>query len=315
MSIDVVTFGEPLFMFYANQPGNLEDVNTWSSALAGAETNVATGLSRLGHKTGFVTKLGDDSFGRFIKKTMKKENIDTSGIQVTKERGTGMYLKGKAEVGDPDIEYFREGSAASTMSLADFNEDYFKQAKLLHFTSIFAALSESNREFVFEVTKRMREMGKLVSFDPNIRRDLWEEEDMIQTINQLAEHADIMIPGCSEAQLLSGYTEYEDIAKFYLDKGVKLIVLTEAHGAYYATNEESGFVPGYKVDAVDTVGAGDAFTVGVLSAILEELSVEEAVLRGNAIGGRQVTFEGDNDGLPTRDELTQFMSETVKISQ
>ena len=314
MSIDVVTFGEPLFLFYANETGKLEDVSTWSSALAGAETNVATGLSRLGHKTGFVTKLGNDSFGRFIKKAMEKEKIDTSDIKVMEDGRTGMYLKGKVEEGDPDIEYFRHGSAASQMTLEDFDEEYFDQAKLLHFTSIFSALSETNREFTFHVTKRMREMGKLVTFDPNIRRDLWEEDVMIKTINQLAENADVIIPGFSEAKFLSGYSEYDDVAKFYLDKGVKLVVLTEAHGAYYATNEESGFIPGYKVNVVDTVGAGDAFTVGVVSAILEDLSVKDAVLRGNAIGGRQVTFEGDNDGLPTRDELKAFLSGTERLS-
>lgn len=108
MNLDVVTFGEPLFLFYANQAGALENVNTWSSALAGAETNVATGFSRLGHKTGFVTKLGNDTFGRFIKNAMQKEKIDTREIKLTNERSTGMYLKGKAAVGDPDIEYFRK---------------------------------------------------------------------------------------------------------------------------------------------------------------------------------------------------------------
>jgi 2-dehydro-3-deoxygluconokinase len=313
MKLDVITFGEPLFMFYANETGKLEDVSTWSSALAGAETNVATGLSRLGHKTGFVTKLGNDSFGRFIKKTMEQENIDTSNIKVTNEQSTGMYLKGKADVGDPNIEYFREDSAASQMNLNDFDESYFEKAKLLHFTSIFAGLSESNLEFSFHVTKRMREMGKLVTFDPNIRLDLWDKDFMIKTINQFAENADIITPGYSEAQLLTGYESREDIAKFYLNKGVKLVVLTEAEGAFYATNTESEFIPGYQVKVVDTVGAGDAFTVGLISAILEGLSIKEAVLRGNATGGRQVTFKGDNDGLPSREELKQFMLKTERL--
>lgn len=316
MNIEVIAFGEPLFLFYANEIAKLEDVGTWTSALAGAETNVATGLSRLGHKTGFVTKLGDDSFGRFILKAMEAENIETKNIKFTSDRSTGLYLKGKTDVGDPDIEYFRKGSAASQMTLDDFDEEYFKQAKALHFTSIFASLSKSNLEFTFEVTKRMREMGKLVSFDPNIRIDLWENKDiMIQTVNKLVENTDIFIPGFTEAQMLSGLKSYEDIAKFYLDKGVKIVVLTEAEGAYYATEDEAGFIPGYKVEVLDTVGAGDAFTVGLISAILEGKSLEEAVLCANATGGRQVTFAGDNDGLPTPEELEQFMKETERLSE
>lgn len=315
MSIDVVTFGEPLFLFYAKEIAKLEDVSTWNSALAGAETNVATGLSRLGHKTGFVTKLGDDAFGRFILKTMSSENIDVENIKISSEHGTGLYLKAKAEVGDPDIEYFRAGSAASHMTLEDFDEEYFEQAKLLHFTSIFASLSKENLEFTYHVTKRMREMGKIVTFDPNIRLDLWEKDVMIETINKLAENADVIIPGFTEAQMLSGKESYEDVAQFYLDKGVKIVVLTEAHGAYYATKDESGYVSGFKVSVVDTVGAGDAFSVGLISALLEDLPLAEAVLRANATGGRQVTFEGDNDGLPTPEELAQFMTETERLPQ
>lgn len=316
MSIDVITFGEALFLFYAEEIAKLEDVTTWKSALAGAETNVATGLTRLGHQTGFVTKLGNDSFGRFILKEMASIGIDVRDIKVSEGERTGLYLKGKTDVGDPDIEYFRAGSAASKMSLEDYDEEYFKQAKLLHFTSIFASLSESNLEFTYHVTKRMREMGKTVTFDPNIRVDLWESEEvMLDTINKLAENADVFIPGFTEAQKLAGRDSYEDVAQFYLDKGVQLVVLTEAHGAYYATKEESGFVSGYKVDVVDTVGAGDAFSVGLISALLEGKTLEEAVLRANATGGRQVTYAGDNDGLPTPEELEQFMTETERLSE
>lgn len=314
MNIDVITFGEPLFLFYANEIAKLEDVSTWNSALAGAETNVATGLSRLGHKTGFVTKLGDDAFGRFILKAMEAENIDVKNIKISPEHKTGLYLKGKTDVGDPDIEYFRLGSAASHMALEDFDEAYFKQAKLLHFTSIFASLSKENLDFTLHVTEKMREMGKTISFDPNIRVDLWESEEvMIDTMNKLAEHADVIIPGYTEAKLLTGQDSYESVAQFYLDKGVKLVVLTEADGAYYATKDESGFVTGYKVDVVDTVGAGDAFTVGLISALLEDKTLAEAVLRANATGGRQVTFAGDNDGLPTPEELEQFMANTPRL--
>jgi 2-dehydro-3-deoxygluconokinase len=312
MNLDVVTFGEPLFMFYANETGELEDVSSWSRALAGAETNVATGFSRLGLNTGLVTKLGEDSFGRFITKAMEEENIDTTGVKTTDEQFTGMYLKGKVEVGDPGIEYFRKGSAASTMSIDDFDKDYFSQAKLLHMTSIFAALSENTREFSYHVAKEMKEMGKIISFDPNLRLNLWDRDLMIKTVNELAEYADIIMPGLGEGEILTGYDNSEDIAKFYLDKGVKLVVVTEADGAYYATPEETGFVKGYDVKAIDTVGAGDGFAVGVNSAYLEGLSVEEAILRGNAIGARQVTFAGDNDGLPTREELEEFMKNTKR---
>lgn len=106
--LDAVTFGEPMAMFYANEAGPLHEVFSFSKALAGAESNVATGLSRLNHPTGYVTKLGEDNFGTFIAQAMKNENINTDNITFTKEYSTGMLIKSKVVTGDPKVEYFRK---------------------------------------------------------------------------------------------------------------------------------------------------------------------------------------------------------------
>ncbi|MEK5398817.1 sugar kinase [Paenibacillus sp. FSL K6-2859] len=312
--LDAVTFGEPMAMFYANETGPLHEVFSFSKALAGAESNVATGLSRLNHPTGYVTKLGEDNFGHFIAQAMKKENIDTANITFTKENSTGMLIKSKVVTGDPKVEYFRKNSAASKLSLVDFDEAYFNAAGHLHVTSISAALSKSCHEFSVHAMEFMKRQGKTVSLDPNLRPSLWPDtETMVKTINDLATRCDWFLPGLGEGKILTGLSTPEEIADYYLARGVSLVVIKLGpEGAYYKSAEGEGYVDGFKVaQVVDTVGAGDGFAVGVISAMLEKLPIVEAVKRGNAIGALAVMSPGDMDGLPTREELAKFMQQEV----
>ncbi|MRN55775.1 sugar kinase [Paenibacillus monticola] len=309
--LDAVTFGEAMAMFYANEPGPLSEVFSFSKALAGAESNVATGLSRLEHPTGYVTKLGEDNFGEFITQAMNKENINTDSITYTKEHSTGMLIKSKVLTGDPKVEYFRKNSAASKLSLADFDESYFASAGHLHVTSISSALSKSCHEFSIHAMDFMKSKGKTVSLDPNLRPTLWPDtETMVNTINDLATRCDWFLPGLSEGRILTGLDTPEEIAAYYLARGASLVVIKLGpEGAYYKTSEQEGYVQGFKVEKViDTVGAGDGFAVGVISAMLEKLPIAEAVKRGNAIGALAVMSPGDMDGLPTREGLAKFMN-------
>lgn len=310
-TLDVVTFGEPMAMFYANEVGELQEISSFSRALAGAESNVATGLSRLEHPTGYVTKLGEDSFGQFIVNTLHREGIDTASISYTKQFSTGMLLKSKVIEGDPKVEYYRKNSAASKLSLADFDPGYFASAGHLHVTSISAALSPSCLEFSKHVMEFMKSQGKTVSLDPNLRPTLWPDtETMVSTINDLAGRCDWFLPGLGEGKKLTGLDTPEEIADFYLQLGVSLVVIKLGpEGAYYKSSAgEEGYVDGFKVEqVVDTVGAGDGFAVGVISALLEQLPAAEAVRRGNAIGALAVMSPGDMDGLPTRAALASFM--------
>ncbi|MEK4994658.1 sugar kinase [Paenibacillus sp. FSL H7-0918] len=312
--LDAVTFGEPMAMFYANEAGPLHEVFSFSKALAGAESNVATGLSRLNHPTGYVTKLGEDNFGTFIAQAMKNENINTDNITFTKEYSTGMLIKSKVVTGDPKVEYFRKNSAASTLSLEDFDEAYFNSAGHLHVTSISAALSKSCHEFSIHAMEFMKSKGKTISLDPNLRPSLWPDtETMVSTINDLATRCDWFLPGLGEGKILTGLSTPEEIADYYLERGVSLVVIKLGpEGAYYKSSAGEGYVDGFKVEqVVDTVGAGDGFAVGVISAMLEKLPIAEAVKRGNAIGALAVMSPGDMDGLPIREELAKFMQQEV----
>lgn len=307
---DVVTFGEAMAMFIADRPGELHKIDRFTRALAGAETNVSVGLARLGFNMRWISKVGSDPFGAFIIDALRQEGVDISNVLVDGRYPTGFQLKSKVENGDPQVHYFRKGSAASTLSVSEIDPAWFTEARHLHLTGIPPALTASTRELAHAALRWMKEANRTVSFDVNLRPKLWNsEEEMKETVNSLACQADWVLPGAGEGKLLTGYSEPRDIAAFYLDQGVKLVtVKLGPEGAYYRSESEEGFVEGFRVKAVDTVGAGDGFAVGLISGILDGLPVKDAVRRGNAIGALAVTAPGDMEGLPTRSQLEAFMS-------
>ena len=307
-SLDVITIGEAMAMFVATQTGDLAEVEQFIKRVAGAELNVATGLARLGLKVGWVSRVGNDSFGRFVLNSLKKEGIDAQGVTLDERYATGFQLKSKVENGtDPIVEYFRNGSAASHLSVADYNEAYFSAARHLHLSGVAAALSASSYELLAHTARTMKAQGKTLSFDPNLRPVLWKSEaEMVEKLNRLAFQADWVLPGLREGMILTGQQTPEGIADFYLRHGVKAVVLkTGADGAWYKTADgEKGSVAPVKVDnVVDTVGAGDGFAVGVISALLEGRTLSQAVTRGNKIGALAIQVQGDSEGLPTRETL------------
>lgn len=132
---------------------------------------------------------------------------------------------------------------------------------------------------------------------------------MIVTINEAAKQANYVLPGIEEGKILTGYKNPEDIASYYLDAGVELVVIKLGEqGAFFKTAREQGMVEGIKVNQiVDTVGAGDGFAVGLLSGLLQNDSLTQSVMRANAIGSLAVQSPGDNDGYPTEQRLQKYM--------
>lgn len=307
-ALDVVTVGEAMAMFVACESGPLEEVTRFTRQVAGAELNVAIGLSRLGLKVGWASRVGDDVFGRFVLKQLEKERINADQVTVDSHFPTGFQLKSKEAQGrDPRVEYFRKNSAASHLSVADFNPEYFCAARHLHLSGVCAALSDSSLELLKFTAQQMKKAGKSISFDPNLRPVLWRSEAVMRKeINALAFTADWVLPGLSEGQLLTGEKTPEGIADFYLNQGVKAVIIkTGPDGAWFKTADgEQAQVAACKVEnVVDTVGAGDGFAVGLISALLEGLTLEQAVKRGNKIGSLAVQAVGDSEGLPTRAQL------------
>jgi 2-dehydro-3-deoxygluconokinase len=305
---DVAVFGEAMTMFIASETGPLEGVETFHRRMAGAEINVAVGLARLGLRVAWASRLGADSLGRYLLAELQKEGVDCSKVVCDPTQRTGFLFKGRVDDGsDPPIEYHRRGSAASLMGPDDVDPAWMQATRHLHATGVFAAISATSLAAAHRTIDVARAAGRSVSFDPNLRPSLWASTGVMRTeINRLAAKAHAVMPGLAEGRLLTGEQTAEGVAHFYRAAGARLVVVKLGkEGAYYDDADAgTGFVEGFPVaQVIDTVGAGDAFAVGVVSALLEGRSVPDAVRRGSWIGARQVQVRGDSEGLPTRAEL------------
>ncbi|MGN8197424.1 sugar kinase [Salinisphaera sp. RV14] len=305
--VDVVTFGESMALFAADTPGDLAHVTHFTRRLAGADSNVAIGLARLGLAVDWTSRVGNDAFGRFIVESLAAEGIDGRHVVVDDTRPTGLQIKSRSEDGsDPETEYFRRGSAASALGPADLPAERMAGARHLHCTGIPAAISGSAQALCHHAMDAMRAAGGTISFDPNLRPSLWtSEQAMREAINALAAKADWVLPGIDEGEILTGSRVPEAIADFYLGAGAgEVVVKLGAEGAYWQSAQDRCRVAGRAVErVVDTVGAGDGFAVGFISARLEGATPRAALERANAIAARVIQYPGDSDGLPRRDEV------------
>lgn len=299
---DVICFGESMVLFAAEEPGDLAGAARFTRRLCGADSNVAIGLTRLGLSVHWVSRVGEDAFGRFIMAALAEEGVNAAGVHVDPTRPTGVMFKSRAEDGcDPQTQYYRAGSAASVLSPDDLDVARMGTARHLHVTGISAALGSSALRLCTHAMDAMHAAGGTVSFDPNLRPPLWpDRQAMVDTLNALAGRADWLLIGLGEAEQLTGLDGLEAMARFYLDAGVREVVIKRgAQGASLRTASEALDLPAVVVpNVVDTVGAGDGFAVGYLSARLTGLPAAAALQRGNAFGALVVQHPGDYEGLP-----------------
>jgi len=307
----IILLGEPMGLFMANETGDLSGVKTFTASIAGAEYNVAVGLARLGHQPAYCTRLGFDPLGEKILNGLRENGVSTDLVSQAEGESTGLMLKGFTERGDPDIAYYRKGSAASKITPHDIDRLDLYGCERLHVTGIFPAVSESALSAEKRLISRARALDLPISFDPNLRPQLWEsEKKMVSTLNSLAEGAETVLPGLNEGKILTGETTPEGVAEFYHRMGVKnVVVKLGKDGAYFSEKGgKSGYSEAFPArKRVDTVGAGDGFAAGVISALAEGETLEEAAFRGNVIGAIQISHKSDNEGLPTRQELSQII--------
>ncbi|KRM12766.1 sugar kinase [Paucilactobacillus suebicus] len=312
---EMITIGEPMVLFASDDPDvPLAQADHYSKYSAGAELNVAVGVARLGHRVEYASMVGIDPLGEYLVHEIKQNKIGTDYLDRDPNHWTGFYLKQLVTDADPDIFYFRKDSAASHFDAQILSRINFTNLKIAHLSGIFAALSDNNLAVFKQINNLMLQKNVTVTFDPNLRPSLWRNEsEMIETTNDLAKNAHIVMPGLSEGRILTRFASPEDIAGFYLSQSKitnTVIIKLGENGAFIMKrNGYSATVSGYQIDrVVDTVGAGDGFVAGILTALLEDQSIENAVKRGCAVGAMAVMSPGDNDGYPTVEQLTTFLA-------
>lgn len=331
--MDVLTFGESMVLFTPEPNGSIEGTPTFLKHVAGAESNFSIGLARLGHDVSYISRFGDDGFGRYILKTLRGENVDVSHAVIDPSRPTAVFFKETSPVSGTNVLYYRRGSAASAFTDANLDFTLSRSPKVLHVTGITPALSQENRDVVLSALNRAKAAGIAVTFDPNVRLKLWSQDEAVATLREMAKFATIALPGMDEGYLITGQKTPEAIAEWFIDQGCELVVVKlGAKGAYFqqsgawnpkrvasdsestlkafdsaSSDGDSGYITGYKVKLVDEVGAGDAFAAGLVSGLLDCIGTPDAVRRACALGAIAVCGVGDYELAPTRAGLDAFL--------
>lgn len=301
----VVTVGETMASLRADGPIRLG--GTMRLSVAGAETNVAIGLARLGHSVGWVGRVGDDEFGALVLRTLRAEQVDVGFARIDRDgRPTGLLASESGARDLVKVSYYRAGSAGSALTAQDVLPALNPGIRLLHLTGITPALSDGAADAVLAAAIRARELGITVCLDVNYRARLWSTAEARARLRPLARRADVLVASADELHLVADTPtlgESETVAEL-LTQGPREVVLTRGgDGATVTTADGSISRPARPVPVVDVVGAGDAFVAGYLSGLLDGLTPRERLDRATTTGAFSVATPGDWEGLPTRRDL------------
>ncbi|MCX5126781.1 sugar kinase [Streptomyces sp. NBC_00347] len=302
---EVVTVGETMAALRATGPVRLGAPMQLS--VAGAEANVAIGLARLGHRAGWVGRVGDDEFGALVLRTLRAERVDVSHAQLDVDgRPTGLLAREDRIADLVSVAYYRAGSAGSALRAEDLLPALNHGVRFLHLTGITPALSPTAADAVRAAAARARELGIGVCLDINYRARLWSPAEAREVLLPLARTADVLVASADELHLVSENPSLpeRDAVAALLAQGRREVVITRGgDGASASDAEGTVSTVARKVPVVDVVGAGDAFVAGYLSAMLDGLDIGGRLHRATTTGAFAVSTKGDWEGLPTRRDL------------
>jgi 2-dehydro-3-deoxygluconokinase len=312
----LVTIGETMGLVAADEIGPLRNGHRMVLGFAGAESNVAIGVRRLGQRAAWVGRVGADLIGQLILRELRAEGIDTTRVSVDTDAPSGLMLKTRRTAATADVSYLRRGSAGSRLSPADVPVDLIVGAKVLHLTGITAAVSTSAREALFRAIDIASTAGVTISFDVNHRSTLWADDEASRVLREIISRCDLVFASENEAALVVPPEQPAAMAKSLAALGPRHVIIKQGEHGYTASISGdllSG--PAMRVPVVDPVGAGDAFVAGYLASWVEQMTPADALHTANLAGAFVVAVPGDWEGLPTRSELHAFANRTDAVSR
>jgi 2-dehydro-3-deoxygluconokinase len=306
---ELVAIGEALIAFVARPAGPLHEARDFSAHVVGAESNVAIGVARLGHRVSFAGRIGDDAFGVMIARRFLAESVAIEHLFLDGAGPTGLLFRNLREFPPPEVVYRRTGSAGSRLGPDDVRAalEGLPAGTVVHVSGVTPALSESCRAAVAVVAETARARDLQLFVDVNYRARLWATDAAAPVLRSLVASASIVTASRSEAALLTGHDDAVDAVAALVRMGPRVAVIRDdTLGAVASSRSDKGpIVVGGQVArrAVDPVGAGDAFNAGLIASLLEDLSLPDAIARAHQCGAAAVGVIGDIEGLPTRREL------------
>jgi 2-dehydro-3-deoxygluconokinase len=308
---DVVTLGEPLVCLTA-PCGRLQASRTLVKSVAGAESNLAIGLARLGRSVAMVTRVGDDPFGDEVVRTLRGEGVDTTWVGRETGSPTGLMIKERRGPDDIHVYYYRHGSAAASLTAADVPEEAVRHASRVHITGITLALGKGPREAVTELLGHAAKYGVPVSFDPNFRLKLWSADDAARACSELLPAVSDLLVGEEELLAMSeiscGKSDLDGALAWLERFNLRSVVVKRGAEGVVGVDEAGRITqPAFPVGTlVDTVGAGDAFNAGFMHSLLAGDGFEASLDAGRWVASRVVSHVGDYEGLPERAEYDAY---------
>ena len=291
-------------------PGQPTNHDLCTLAFGGAESNVAVGLARLGHSVRWISALGQDPFGDMIATTLEAEGVEVVAAR-SKEFPTGLMVKSPSVGAERFVSYYRAGSAAANLSLDKLSLDMISDARLLHITGITPAISNNAKRAVELVLEFAAQSKVQVSLDLNYRPALWSSSMASNTFKEVISSVDMVFGDQLELSMLTDESSEsgEDLLRSIQDLGVKDVIMKQgSEGAMALVGDNFLQQEAVPVNVIDTVGAGDAFVAGYLSAFLDGNSAKQRLERAVFCGARACLDLGDWEGSPTRSEVAEFES-------
>jgi 2-dehydro-3-deoxygluconokinase len=301
---DIVAIGEAMVEF--NQTGD-GGGRTYLQGFGGDTSNAVIAAARQGAKCAYVTRLGDDDFGRMCLDLWRDENVDSSGVAIDPSAPTGIYFVRHDRDGH-SFSYLRSGSAASRMQPADLPAALLQSAAYLHVSGISQAISASATDTVREAIRIAREAGVKVAYDPNLRLKLWPLERAREVILATIPQCDQFLPSLDDVRLLSGLDEPGDIVGWCHRMGARNVVLKLGRrGCIVSDGERRTDVAAFPVEAVDATGAGDCFDGSYLGRLAAGIDMVSAARWASAAAALTTTGYGAVEPLPSAQAVRRLL--------
>lgn len=310
-----MTLGELLVDFIAHEAGvPAGEATSWSALPGGAPANVAVGAARLGVPTSFLGKVGDDPFGRMLERALAAEGVETSGLRFEKGARTALAFVSLGDDGERSFHFYRHPSADMLYRPDEVDLEAVRQARVLHFGSI-SLIAEPSRSATLAAVEAAREAGVTVTFDPNLRLDLWPGADeALSGIFAAMGQAHVVKLSEEELEFVAG-----GVGETYareLARELDLLVITRAaKGALLIAGDTTQEVPAFETNVVDTTGAGDSFMAALVAGIVanpgiaeQPEALREVALRANACAAITVSSRGAIPALPHAERLVEFLA-------
>jgi 2-dehydro-3-deoxygluconokinase len=295
-AVDIVAIGEAMVEFNQVRGG---DGRTYLQGFGGDTSNALIAAARQGARCAYVTRVGDDDFGRLLLALWDRESIDTRHVGIDPQAPTGIYFVRHGERGH-SFSYRRAGSAASRMQPAGVPVDLIRDAAVLHVSGISQAISASARDCIEHAIAIARAAAVRVSYDPNLRLSLWNVELAREVVQATIGQCDEFLPSLEDLRALSGLEQPNDIIAWSHDHGARSVVLKAGdRGAWVSDGGRCTAIPSHRVASVDATGAGDCFDGSYLARRVAGDDALTAARWACAAAALATTGYGAVDPLPT----------------